>query len=68
VTSAFQFSHLPFDHLFYAGSTAVGREIMKAAAENLTPLTLELGGKSLASSVRMPGYRARSRAFFMASS
>lgn len=40
------FSRLPFDHLFFTGSTAVGREIMKAAAENLTPVTLELGGKS----------------------
>ncbi|HTV88974.1 MAG TPA: coniferyl aldehyde dehydrogenase [Stellaceae bacterium] len=41
-----EFARLPFDHLFYTGSTAVGREVMKAAAENLTPLTLELGGKS----------------------
>jgi coniferyl-aldehyde dehydrogenase len=41
-----QFSRLPFDHLFYTGSTAIGREVMKAAAENLTPVTLELGGKS----------------------
>ena len=40
------FSALPFDHLFFTGSTAVGRKIMKAAAENLTPVTLELGGKS----------------------
>jgi coniferyl-aldehyde dehydrogenase len=40
------FSHLPFDHLFYTGSTSVGREVMRAAAENLTPVTLELGGKS----------------------
>ncbi|NKX15837.1 aldehyde dehydrogenase family protein [Ochrobactrum pseudogrignonense] len=41
-----EFSSLPFDHLFFTGSTAVGRKIMKAAAENLTPVTLELGGKS----------------------
>jgi coniferyl-aldehyde dehydrogenase len=41
-----QFSRLPFDHLFYTGSTAIGREVMRAAAENLTPVTLELGGKS----------------------
>ncbi|CAG2182693.1 unnamed protein product, partial [Oppiella nova] len=41
-----QFSALPFDHLFFTGSTAVGRKIMQAAAENLTPVTLELGGKS----------------------
>lgn len=41
-----QFAALPFDHLFFTGSTAVGREIAKAAAPNLTPVTLELGGKS----------------------
>ena len=40
------FSRLPFDHLLFTGSTGVGRKIMAAAAENLTPLTLELGGKS----------------------
>jgi coniferyl-aldehyde dehydrogenase len=40
------FARLPFDHLFYTGSTRVGRLIMQAAAENLTPVTLELGGKS----------------------
>jgi coniferyl-aldehyde dehydrogenase len=40
------FSRLPFDHLLFTGSTAVGREVMKAAAEHLTPVTLELGGKS----------------------
>jgi coniferyl-aldehyde dehydrogenase len=40
------FAALPFDHLFYTGSTSVGRRIMRAAAENLTPVTLELGGKS----------------------
>ena len=40
------FSQLPFDHLFYTGSTAVGRLVMQAAAQNLTPVTLELGGKS----------------------
>jgi coniferyl-aldehyde dehydrogenase len=40
------FVRLPFDHLFYTGSTAVGRQVMQAAAENLTPVTLELGGKS----------------------
>jgi coniferyl-aldehyde dehydrogenase len=40
------FARLPFDHLFYTGSTAIGREIMKAAAATLTPVTLELGGKS----------------------
>jgi coniferyl-aldehyde dehydrogenase len=40
------FSALPFDHLFFTGSTRVGKLVMKAAAENLTPVTLELGGKS----------------------
>lgn len=40
------FAALPFDHLFFTGSTAVGRKVMAAAAPNLTPVTLELGGKS----------------------
>ncbi len=40
------FSTLPFDHLFFTGSSAVGMEVMKACATNLTPVTLELGGKS----------------------
>ncbi len=40
------FSELPFDHLFFTGSTSVGRKVMAAAARNLTPVTLELGGKS----------------------
>jgi coniferyl-aldehyde dehydrogenase len=40
------FARLPFDHLLYTGSTAAGRLVMQAAAENLTPVTLELGGKS----------------------
>jgi coniferyl-aldehyde dehydrogenase len=40
------FARLPFDHLFFTGSTAVGRKIAQAAAGNLTPVTLELGGKS----------------------
>ncbi len=39
------FSHLRWDHLLYTGSPNVGREIMQAAAQNLTPVTLELGGK-----------------------
>jgi coniferyl-aldehyde dehydrogenase len=39
-------SALPLDHLLYTGSAAVGRLVMRAAAENLTPVTLELGGKS----------------------
>lgn len=40
------FSSLPFDHLLFTGSTAVGRKVMQAASANLVPLTLELGGKS----------------------
>lgn len=39
-------SNLPLDHLIYTGSTRVGRIVMEAAAKNLTPVTLELGGKS----------------------
>jgi len=39
------FTRLPFDHLLFTGSTAVGRVVMAAAAANLTPVTLELGGK-----------------------
>ena len=37
---------LPFNHLVFTGSPRVGREVMRAAADNLTPVTLELGGKS----------------------
>ena len=40
------FSSLPFDHIIFTGATGVGRHIMRAAAANLTPVTLELGGKS----------------------
>lgn len=40
------FSALPFDHLLFTGSTPVGRKVAEAAARNLTPVTLELGGKS----------------------
>ena len=40
------FSELPFDHLVFTGGTAIGRHVMAAAAKNLVPLTLELGGKS----------------------
>lgn len=40
------FSRLAFDHLLFTGATSVGRHVMRAAAENLTPVTLELGGKS----------------------
>tara|TARA_B110000503_G_scaffold77241_2_gene119055 strand:+ start:359 stop:1783 length:1425 start_codon:yes stop_codon:yes gene_type:complete len=40
------FSALAFDHLVFTGSTTTGRQVMRAAADNLTPVTLELGGKS----------------------
>jgi coniferyl-aldehyde dehydrogenase len=43
---AVAFSNLAFDHLLFTGSTSVGRHVMRAAANNLTPVTLELGGKS----------------------
>ena len=40
------FVRLPLDHLVFTGSTRIGRQVMQAAAERLTPVTLELGGKS----------------------
>ncbi len=43
---ATDFSTLPYDHLIFTGSADAGRTVMRAAAENLTPVTLELGGKS----------------------
>ena len=55
---AHDFASLPFDHLFFTGSTAVGRKVAEAAAHNLTPTTLELGGKSpciLDASCFLPG-------------
>lgn len=45
-TVGIAFSKLPFDHLLFTGSGATGRKVMAACAENLTPVTLELGGKS----------------------
>jgi coniferyl-aldehyde dehydrogenase len=51
---AADFATLPFDHLLFTGSTPVGRKVMAAAAPNLTPVTLELGGKSPA--IIAPGY------------
>lgn len=48
------FTKLKFDHLFYTGSTQIGRLVAMAAAENLVPVTLELGGKSPA--IVTPGY------------
>jgi coniferyl-aldehyde dehydrogenase len=40
------FSELAFDHLIFTGATSIARHVMKAAAQNLVPITLELGGKS----------------------
>ena len=40
------FAGLPFDHMIFTGATSIARHVMRAAAENLVPLTLELGGKS----------------------
>src|SRR5580765_369037 len=45
-TVATAFASLPFDHLLFTGSTRVGKLVMRSASENLTPVTLELGGKS----------------------
>ncbi|EIF42042.1 putative coniferyl aldehyde dehydrogenase [gamma proteobacterium BDW918] len=41
-----QFSALPFDHIIFTGATSIARHILRAASDNLTPVTLELGGKS----------------------
>ncbi len=46
INIAKKFAALPFDHLLFTGSTTTGKAIMEAASKNLTPLTLELGGKS----------------------
>jgi coniferyl-aldehyde dehydrogenase len=54
VDVAQEFSATPFDHLLFTGSTAVGHHIMRAASQHLTPVTLELGGKSPA--IIAPGF------------
>ena len=46
VETARAFSALPFDHLLFTGNARVGREVARAAAAHLTPITLELGGKT----------------------
>ncbi|MFJ3212551.1 aldehyde dehydrogenase family protein [Streptomyces flaveolus] len=46
IETATTFSSLPFNHLFFTGSPAVGRIVQRAAADHLTPVTLELGGKN----------------------
>ena len=50
------FSAIPWDHLFFTGSTEVGKKVMAQAAKNLVPVTLELGGKSPC--IITPGYPA----------
>lgn len=55
-----KFSSLPFDHLIYIGSTEVARKVMRAASENLTPVTLELGGKNPA--IVSPGFPIKTAA------
>jgi coniferyl-aldehyde dehydrogenase len=55
------FAALPFDHLVFTGSTEVGRAVMRAAADNLVPVTLELGGKSPAIVSRSADLRAAAR-------
>ncbi|HEX6613061.1 MAG TPA: coniferyl aldehyde dehydrogenase [Rhodanobacteraceae bacterium] len=57
---AAEFAALPFDHLFFTGSTAIGAKVMAVAAPNLTPVTLELGGKSPA--IVAPGYPLKTAA------
>jgi coniferyl-aldehyde dehydrogenase len=46
VETAREFTRLPFDHLLFTGGSDIGRHVMREAAANLTPVTLELGGKS----------------------
>ena len=46
IDTAEQFAALPFAHLFFTGAESIGKKVMRVAAENLTPVTLELGGKS----------------------
>lgn len=45
-TAAQALLQLPFGHILYTGGAAVGREIMRAASQHLTPVTLELGGRN----------------------
>ncbi len=55
------FASLPFDHLVFTGSTRVGKLVMRAASENLVPVTLELGGKSPV--IVAPDFNARTAAY-----
>src|ERR687890_962384 len=63
---AAEFAAQPWDHLVFTGGTGVGRSVMRAASERLTPLTLELGGKCPA--VVLPGADLRAAAGAMLSS
>ncbi|TRW48864.1 coniferyl aldehyde dehydrogenase [Aliidiomarina halalkaliphila] len=56
------FAELPFDHLLFTGGTEIGRHVMAAAAKNLTPVTLELGGKSPAIIGSLQGASERAEA------
>lgn len=59
------FSRMPWDHLFFTGSTSVGRQVLAEASKNLVPVTLELGGKSPVLVHRdMPVERAARRVFW----
>jgi acyl-CoA reductase-like NAD-dependent aldehyde dehydrogenase len=60
VDASAAFTRLPFDHLMFTGSPRVGKLVMQAAAENLVPVTLELGGKSPA--IVAEGYSLREAA------
>lgn len=65
VSIAQSFSELPFNHMLFTGSTSVGKHIMRAASQNLTPVTLELGGKSpVVIDPSMPIREAASRLVF----
>ena len=57
-------TRLPLGHLFFTGSTATGRKVARAAAETLTPVTLELGGRSPA--VALPGAAPQAHAAMIA--
>jgi acyl-CoA reductase-like NAD-dependent aldehyde dehydrogenase len=59
------FCSLPFDHLFFTGSSATGAQVMQTAARNLTPVTLELGGKNPAVFDRNINWRAMIKRLFV---
>ena len=59
------FSSLPFDHLLFTGSTNVAKAVMRSAAENLVPVTLELGGKSPVILGKNPNIRQSTKSIMM---